>query len=425
MCEPLVLEHFKSAYFNRKNMRVKINAFLQTAANTKPALYPGGKSIIKYKAPAKIGKRRWPTQPKPPYIPAITRYTRNREDGTNNFVLFGDQSAVEFSFTQPLIEYDKDGVLLHNYNNIKVGDRLLIWQNIDAHGNVAHLTAHIITRDGKHYSVGFGFSGKKTYTGRLPNVAGKQFMQENLGTAPGAIYTPDNVFEQKLLSQCTKARGVFVRLISAVDITQEHLTNMQEAFSRVDFSKPPKPTLRFTIVPDEGSSEEKAGLVQKIETMMTLGMYDAQYNRELEEYMEYIRTPGAKYQCIYSLGYSMDFPLEYCKYSGKRSVAHTYNCASFLHHVFADSIDCGILSYVVIDPNRCRAGPLRQTRCDRSTAMQNGQNRQKLQRQEQQLIAAQLRQIQQQKPATKKAPRVKKQEKAQQFFDAYEFLPSA
>ena len=420
MCERTILNYFREKFETRKNLKVVVNRFVQKVSAIKDLdLYPGGKKVIRYKAPANKPKSQ--TQ-LPPYIPAISRYTRNKEDKTNNFVIFGDESSVEFAFTHPLVEYDQEGQIKRNYKTIAVGDRLLIWQNIDSRGQVAHLTGHIITKDGKHYSLGFGFSGKKEYKGVIPTVSTsiKDFMDDSLGLAQGVVYTPDNVFEQKLLTQCTK-NGTFVRLISAVDITETHINNLNQAFDMLNTIE--KATLRFTPIAG-GETSDKEALIAKLNTMLLLGMYDKLYNAEVQEFITYLEQPDAKYKCIFSIGYSLIFPMMYCRFSGKKSADKTYNCASFLHNVFSDSINCGNLSYIVIDPTRCAAGSLSQMRCDNTFKIQNKQQKQELQRLEKQLLQKQERQLlQKPEPKAPKKPKpARKQQQPEQFFDTVQYL---
>ena len=356
-CENYILAYFKDLYETRGTGETR--AFLEQAASIGKMLelYPGGKKIISYKEPPK--KKGAVCNPAIPDIPAFTRY-KNKTDSQNRIVLFNDENSIPFSFTKPIFEQTAEG-MRRNYKTIKKGDSLYIWQNFDKSGPM-HLTAHIITSEGVHYSVGFGFKGVRKFDHNIPLF--KQSLDENFGQADGVLYTPDNVFEQKVRAQCTK-KGTFVKLISATSITAEHLENMDGAFDLLDRIK--TATLFFTTIDQsEGvdKDERREKLKEKLYAMIRYAMFNEEYNKDILGYIDFL-SENKPFETIFNINYSLDYPVKYCRISGSKSgrAGKTYNCASFLHQVFADSIDCGIMSNFVISPDRCGPGSLPVKKC--------------------------------------------------------------
>ena len=358
-CEMYIVSYFKDLYENKKNTYVETMDFLEHTENIKKnlELYPGSKKIIKYKEPPK--KKNTVKNPDIPDIPAFARYTLM--DSLSSLVLFGDPSNVYFSFTRPIFELGLTGELQRNYKNIRKGDSLYIWQNLDKTGPM-HLTAHIVTSDGTHYSLGFGFSGKKKFDTNIPLF--KEYLDENIGEAAGVIYTPDKVFEHKMLDQCKKP-GNYVKLISATSITDEHLKNMNDAFDMLSEIK--SATLFFTPIRTSPSYQKKVireNLIVKLKQMLLFSMFDKVYNADIEKYIAYLENEENRdFESIYTINYSLDYPVNYCRVSGARHRGKHHNCASFLHQVFSDSIDCGIMSNFVISPAKCESGSLPLKKC--------------------------------------------------------------
>jgi len=289
----------------------------------------------------------------------------------NAFVLMGGKNeyAKHFSFTNPIIELSSDGNIIRNYEKFQEGDTLFIWQCLDQTKQPFHLSAVVKTRDNEYYSFGFGLISSTLQTNiRVGiDVIDTQILN-SIGTATGVLYTPDGMFEGKLLYQTKYKTRKYVNLISSVDLTAEHVANMKSAFDYLNLNDIESSDMKFYPVPQEDGSNMQNMLDElNNELLESKGLADDEAVKEsvrafISEAKQDKNVP-CKY--VYSASYSIKHQYEYCRFStGKKK---TQNCASFLNKIFAGSIDCGILANLVsVDPKRCTRGHLPIKTCRRT-----------------------------------------------------------
>ena len=108
--------------------------------------------------------------------------------------------------------------LIRKYRSFEPGDSLYIWQNLGKKGAL-HLTGHIVTQSGEHFSIGFGYKGQKKANFEVPFI--QNSINNFYGIGQGMIYTPDDVFEKKIQDHLTK-KGKYVRLAASISLTSTH-----------------------------------------------------------------------------------------------------------------------------------------------------------------------------------------------------------
>lgn len=228
------------------------------------------------------------------------------------------------------------------------------------------------THNNEYYSFGFGLrSSTLNTTIRIGIDAIDKTILENIGHAKGILYTPDGMFEEKILYQTQYKDRKYVNLISSVELTAEHVENMKSAFDNLTYDDIESSDMKFVAIPGAKNIVHRQKMVDELNTELleSKGLADDEAVKEsvrafIEE-VEQDETIPCKY--IYSASYSIQHEYEYCRLStGKK---RTQNCASFLNKIFAGSIDCGLLAnFVSVDPKRCARGSLPQKTCRKTPA---------------------------------------------------------
>ena len=184
----------------------------------------------------------------------VSRQTAPGNDPNTPNVFYFDKNTDWFQFTKPIIEpgfrqivrkrhkkleYTTVPSTLRHYKNFKKGDLLTVWQTIGKNGP-EHLVCAIVSNK-TIYSFGFGYAGageKMTkVSAKAPRFA--PFISDLVHTIdyhPGAIYTPDYLFEQRIYDQIIKKRTQ-VRLIANSYLTDEHIHLFHEEFDQIDYLK--------------------------------------------------------------------------------------------------------------------------------------------------------------------------------------------
>lgn len=220
---------------------------------------------------------------------------------TKDFSLAPDKSTY-FSFTEPILSVKRssDGgfVFDRHYTNFKAGDKLFIWLTVNRAGN-EHVVAHIQTKNNKNYSFGFGYWGEfeDSYLRDHPfsvKQLERQQVKDDIERKPGALYTPDYLFELRLNQQVDKPQNTFIKLIASAVLTN---TNIQSLNSRFD-------------------------LLTNVDTDLIV--------------LNLIQVIKAK--PIYYMANIIKFDdIQYCSWSTERGET---NCAGFIERIFSDDIHC-------------------------------------------------------------------------------------
>lgn len=336
----------------------------------------------------------------------------SRDKDSPDFFYY-DINTEWFQFTKPIMEpqtvirtkrgggHERINEMVRYYKNFKENDLLTIWQTIGSKG-AEHLVCIIIS--GKSaYSFGFGFTGGgQKLDRRVSNIIGgaaSHFLDEHMG----AIYTPDYLFENRLYDQLIKKRTA-VTLIANSYLRKEHIERFNKYFDPIEFRKDMKAVVtsrmvstdlfrtckmlkgrpdcvsladeltdiynymvivqgnllkRYKALLDEGQNPEDYQLVLKMVSgaikKLTDAIERAKKNKDGDKnfrpltYIRYIIPTEMKY-CEWTRN-----PLIYGKAAGS-------NCASFMHRLFGDIIECSGES-LVFNPKWCkqRAGSERSS----------------------------------------------------------------
>lgn len=354
-CETVEVQNFKYQYDHRQEDTPTIAAeFIK-------------RSPVKNFKQMKMNKAS-PKTINPSIYPAILKDTIKKDDGSNlvRIIPLGNKYVSNFSFTKPIIEMKSDGTIIKHYDKFREGDTLHVWQCLDRTGTPMHLTAVILcAEDNTKYSFGFGLKKSTlldTITIGIQTI--DSMLKENFGKAVGVIYTPDGVFENKILYQVNKPDKTYAKLISSVNITAEHIQNIHDAFDQLSFPANIE-NVNLMISPilspcGAWNLQEYTNELQR-ELITNIGFGEKgkdliQFKEQVVDYLHRIKNDDTvPCHYIYSISYSITHNYVYCKFSSKNT--QTSNCSSFIDRIFRDSINCGVLSnYIAVDPKRCTRG---------------------------------------------------------------------
>lgn len=222
-----------------------------------------------------------------------------------------------FSFTEGMLGVKSESEYRRNYLDIKAGDRLFIWQTLSKDGP-NHIVGHIfLTESQKHLSFGFGYLGesiKPSMIKRMTSsiVRGTLYLASvkdiDTSTREGVIYTPDYLFEHRILQQLSNQKDKYLNLIASAVLTQNHVDKIKAKFDRI--SQPYKSLLHVLVMRPSWDH------------------YYLSYQVKIDD-------------------------LVYCAYSVGTSKTKT-NCAGFLQTLFGDIISCpGFRSHYRPAPEKC------------------------------------------------------------------------
>ncbi len=282
----------------------------------------------------------------------------------DNGILYpiGSDFGSDFTFTHPIIHINENKeITVHKF---KKGDKLYVWQTLTPEGIPAHLAAVIVSQDDqKHYGLGYAYSSREeVLTDMKPN-----FISTSTDKKSGVIYTPDHLFESALLRQVTNPKNKFIKLISLIELTEEHASNINEVFSKFDYSNILYTKLAITPIKHSCKADRTYGFLKELtEELVEKNSFPNGdiVNKQISQFKKGGKLTGV---CgfIHNIRYAIRNDSQYCILSSKYT--KTYNCASFLYHIFGDSIDCGkILENVYIHPKTCKRGKIPQASCKKS-----------------------------------------------------------
>ena len=172
--------------------------------------------------------------------------TNRKSDNPVSF--YFDKKSDWFQFTQPIIEPGftlkkvrvggkfqmvSNPITKRPYKDFKENDILTVWQTISRSG-VEHLVC-VIVHNKIAYSFGFGYSGEGEKISRF-NIERPilSHMIHTIDYHPGALYTPDFLFESRLYDQFIHKRTQ-VRLIANTYLTKAHVALLKNKFDQLNY----------------------------------------------------------------------------------------------------------------------------------------------------------------------------------------------
>ena len=269
-----------------------------------------------------------------------------------------------FSFTEPIVDIEQDGEIKKSYKNIKVGDKLLIWQtlHLSTSGEKAgHLVAHVISTNGTQYSFGFGFLGggalQQRIGERLPEGIARSYIESAvhlIDTHKSAVYTPDYLFETAAKRQVIHPERKFLRLIAASTLNKENIETFYKMFDRVRPSNYQMSTVMLSQIPTDliklkPHKKHMSGMVDFIRRHAKA--LDTETRKNLETSLSHTNVNKELY-CFSMTNFFNIEGIEYCEFSRSASGLY-YNCAKFLQKLFGTLIECKG-DIMVVNPEWCR-----------------------------------------------------------------------
>lgn len=225
------------------------------------------------------------------------------------------KSLNYFSFTRGLFDYKTEDTFTRNYETIKAGDMLYIWQCIGKEG-ADHLVGHIVTKSKSEFSFGYGYTGKGWMEKKVEKYAAEKIKNKILDIVyyvdsnEGVIYSPDYVFEYKIIMELTKPKFKSINLIASAVLIEKDIILFQDKLRKI--TSPHESLTDVTIYKVPG-----------------LDMYYISYFIKLKELM----------YCAWSVGLDKRYT----------------NCAGFLETLFGDIISCpGFTSKYSPAPEKCK-----------------------------------------------------------------------
>lgn len=284
--------------------------------------------------------------------------------GTNINYFMIQRHSHWFSFTEPIVDIEKDGQIKKCYKNIKVGDKLLIWQTLQLSSGgekAGHLVGHIISANGSQYSFGFGFLGggelQRKVGERLPEGIASSYIQSAvhlIDTHKSSIYTPDHLFEQAAKRQVVHPKGKFLRLIAASVLNKENIETFYKMFDRVRPDNYQMSRVTLSQIPTDliklrPQRKHMGGVVEFLHRYAK--NFDEDTRENIKTSLRYTNMDKELY-CFSMINFFNIEGIEYCEFSRSASGLY-YNCAKFLQKLFGTLIECKG-DIMVVNPEWCK-----------------------------------------------------------------------
>ena len=271
---------------------------------------------------------------------------------------------------KPMVELNNNLDVIKNYEKIKLGDRILIWQTLDKDPtDPGHLSCVIDCKSGEKYSFGLGTNSSK-------KVEPKSLLREGLSNIPlgdlttlteGLILSPDPIFLHKLTDQLNKPDKTYIRLVASAEINETSIALIRKEFDQINYENDLFVALNVQITnsPLLLSTDEEIKN-KELAINETLNQFEtAQGLLEPLEYEFYkILILETKQKLLSGKNILLSFYYQltirncaYTKLAGTKT--RSINCTSFLQKLFEGLLSCSydyipLSDYFVSIPKNCR-----------------------------------------------------------------------